>query len=180
MKFDRLDYKKLLPISIVIFIAFIGLLFYFFAQAFNSSPANKANTLGTYSNPQFEVTFNYPGTWNQIGGYDYDHFEGDNGFFGVSSAGGDVSLEEVTREAYDHPLLPYGKHPVLENLKVDGQPAKLIVPSDDQDPSLKGQAALIVKYPTPVKINGNTYYYFVLWADKENIQTIIPTIVFRT
>ncbi len=179
MKFDKLNYKKVLPISIVIFIAFIGVLFYFFAQAFSQSPQNKANTLGTYNNVLYNVTFNYPGSWNQIGGYDYDHYEGDSGFFGVSAAGGDVTLEEVTREAYDHPLLPYGKHPILENLKVDGQSAKLILPSDDQDKSLKNQAELVVKYPTPVTINGTKYYYFVLWADKTNIENIIPTIVFR-
>ncbi len=179
MQLDRLDYKRLVPVAFIIFIGILALIFYFFASAYNASPGSK-NKLGTYVNPQFKVEFNYPGNWNQIGGYDYDRYEGEGGFFGVSGGGGEgVTLEQMTRSAYDHPLKPYGVHPVLENLKVDGQPAKLILPSEDQAESMHGEAQLIVLYPAPVTIGGTTYYYFILWADKTNIQTIIPTITFR-
>lgn len=179
MNLDRQDYKKLVPIAFIIFVGILALIFYFFAQAYNASPGSK-NKLGTYLNPIFKVTFNYPGNWNQIGGYDYDRFEGEGGFFGVSGASGEgVSIEEMTRLAYDHPLKPYGIHPVLESLRVDGQPAKLIIPSEDQDPSMHNEAQLIVLYPTPVTIDGDTYHYFILWADKDSIKGIIPTITFR-
>jgi TolB protein len=179
MQLSEIDYKKLVPIAFVIFIGILALIFYFFAQAFSSSP-NNPNRLGTYSNPQYKVSFNYPGTWNQIGGYDYDRYEGDTGFFGASGLGGiELTLDEATKNAYSHKLLPYGQHPVIEKLKVDGQPAKLIIPSEDQAAEMKGQAELIVLYPTPIVIAGNTYKFFVLWADKNNIRTIIPTITFR-
>ncbi|MDQ3089696.1 MAG: hypothetical protein M3Q24_00900 [bacterium] len=179
MKLNELDYKKLVPIAAIIFIGFLALLFYFFAEAYSKSPENINNTLGTYINPEFKVTFNYPGGWDQIGGYEYDRYEGESGFFGVTGVGGEVSLDEATRSAYDKPLVPYGKHPTLENLKVDGQPAKLIIPSEDQDVSLGKQAELIVLYPVPVVVNGETYQYFILWGDKDNIRGIIPTIIFR-
>lgn len=179
MQLREIDYKKLVPVAFIIFIAFLAVLFYFFVQAFDSSP-NNPNRLDTYSNPQYKVTFNYPASWNLIGGYDYDRYEGANGFFGVSGIGGEtLTLDEATKNAYSHPLLPYGEHPVIEKIKVDGQPAKLILPSEDQDPSMKNQAELIVEYPVPVVIAGNTYKFFVLWADKDNIRAIIPTITFR-
>jgi TolB protein len=179
MQLSEIDYKKLVPVAFIIFIGILALIFYFFAQAFSSSP-NNPNRLGTYSNPQYKVSFNYPGSWNQIGGYDYDRFEGETGFFGVSGLGGiNLTLDEATKNEYSHKLLPYGQHPVIEKLKVDGQPAKLIIPSEDQAESMKGQAELIVEYPVPIVIAGNTYQYFVLWADKDNIRNIIPTITFR-
>lgn len=178
MQLEKMDYRRLVPVAFIGFVAILALIFYFFATAYNSSPNSKK--LDTYSNPQFKVTFNYPSTWNQIGGYDYDRYEGEGGFFGVSGGGNaSTTLEEMTRNAYDHPLKPYGVHPILENVRVDGQQGKLILPSDDQDPSMKGEAQLIVKYPQPITIAGNTYSYFILWADKENIKNIIPTITFR-
>lgn len=179
MQLSELDYKKLVPVAFIIFIGILAVIFYFFAQAFSSSP-NNPNRLGTYNNPQFKVSFNYPGTWNQIGGYDYDRYEGGSGFFAVSGLGGEaLTLDDATKNAYSHTLLPYGQHPVIEKLKVDGQPAKLIIPSEDQAESMDGQAELIVEYPVPIIIGGNTYKFFVLWADIENIRNIIPTITFN-
>jgi hypothetical protein len=178
MQLSELDYKKLVPIAFIIFIGLLAVIFYFFAQAFSSSP-NNPNRLGTYSNPQNKVSFNYPGAWNQIGGYDYDRYEGTTGFFAVTRLGGvSLTLDDATKNAYSHPTLPYGQHPVIEKLKVDGQQAKLIIPSEDQATSMDGQAELIVEYPTPITIAGNTYKFFILWADKNNIRSIIPTITF--
>ena len=42
----------------------------------------------------------------------------------------------------------------------------------------KEAAELIIKYPKPIQIDSFTYYYFVLWADKNHIEQIAQTIQF--
>jgi TolB protein len=75
-------------------------------------------------------------------------------------------------------LNPYGSDPKIINRIIDGQEARLILPSADQPEEMKNQAGLIVKYPEAVNINGSLYYYLILWADKAHIEQIGNTIKF--
>ena len=47
-----------------------------------------------------------------------------------------------------------------------------------QQKEMQKQAALIVKYPTAIKIDDSLYNYFVLWADKAHIEPIGSTLSF--
>ena len=54
----------------------------------------------------------------------------------------------------------------------------MIKPSEDEPKEEKEMAELIIKYPRPIQINSDKYYYFVLWSDKQHIEKIAKTIKF--
>lgn len=124
-----------------------------------------------YSNSTYNVTFQYPASWQP--------YEGEDGFFQLSAISGEgLPIDEVYRfEAY-HKLQPYGSQPKIESLKIEGQEARLILPSDDQPQEIRSQAGLIIQYPNPIQISGTTYYYFVLWAEQNHIRKIAETLRF--
>ncbi|MBX4199028.1 peptidase M56 [Candidatus Parcubacteria bacterium] len=132
-----------------------------------------------YTNYAYRVNLRYPPEWQPVGGYAYDRYEGNDGFFGISAGGtGNVAMADMVKSEVDHPLKPYGKEPSIQDLLIDGQKAKLIMPSADQDASMRGQAVLIVTYPLPLTIGTETYKYFVFWADRAHIQDIASSITF--
>jgi TolB protein len=47
------------------------------------------------------------------------------------------------------------------------------LPSSDQDRTLERMATLIVRYPTPIRLNGADYNHLMLSADKEHIRQIV-------
>jgi TolB protein len=132
----------------------------------------------TYASDIYKIEFKYPISWKKVPG-DSERYEGNTGFFVVSAANGELTLNSILASEAQHVLSPYGSDPSTDTLMIDGEPAGIIMPSDDQDASMKGQAALIVSYPTPVKIRGQEYGYLVLWADKGHIRQIADTIVFK-
>jgi len=126
----------------------------------------------TYSNPTFNVTLKYPVDWQHMPEYG-ERYGGADGFFEVSPAfSPELTVDEACELEANHRLKPYGSQPQVERLQVQGQEACLIWPSDDQVKDMRGQAALIVRYPEPVQIAGDVYGYFVLWADKNHIREI--------
>jgi len=139
--------------------------------------------LKTFSNPIYKVAFNYPSSWQldldykdpQLG----EKYAGEDGFFQISAISGvGLSIDEVyTTEAY-HKLHPYGSCPKIEKLKIQNQEARLILPSTDQPAEEKNRASLVIKYPQAVQISGDTYNYFVLWADQNHIREIAKTLKF--
>lgn len=144
----------------------------------SATPETRTLDWKTYSNEKYMVSLQYPSNWNLNWAYHEDdtRYEGEDGFFMISAISGGnepnkSSIEEVYKyEAY-HKLKPYGSNPKIEVLKVDGQDARLILPSDDQPQEKLGrQAALIAKYPNPIQISGYKYRYFVLWADEAHIE----------
>ena len=76
-------------------------------------------------------------------------------------------------------LQPHGSAPAIETLTIQGQEARLIMPSADQRQDLEGRAALLVRYPAPVTIQGESYEYLVLLADRGHIRGIASTLRFR-
>lgn len=135
----------------------------------------------SYSSSTYRINLRYPKNWNKVttdGSSRIDGYEGSNGFFKVSAMGGTDSLQAACQSTAKHRLNPYGSKPKVQNLQVQRQPACLILPSADQLPDLKDMAALIVRYPQPVRINDHSYRFFVLWADKDYIRDMATTLRF--
>lgn len=141
--------------------------------------AANAPVVARYTNYAYGVQLRYPPAWQPRLGYSYDRYEGESGFFGLSAGGvDDISIDQMANNEAKHPLKPYGAEPYVQRLMIDGQNARLILPSPDQDPSMRGQAVLIVEYPVPMQISGEFYRFFVFWADRANIQDIASSIKF--
>ncbi len=71
--------------------------------------------------------------------------EGPDGFVGLTALGSTANPPEPLTVICDnqahHVLMPYGSQPRITRRTVAGQDACLILPSDDQDPTLIGQPA---------------------------------------
>jgi len=169
------------------------------------NPTADVSGWGTYTHHTFGVSFRYPAGWLPTAAEsDGTRFAGEEGFFHIGAMGGD-SLDEVVASEAGHTLQPYGSQPSVERLQVAGQEARLILPADDQPAGTADQAALIVHYPHPRDLSqqpaeyeyvvpgvggggsgisdvpglaGETYAFFVLWADKTHIRAIAPTVQF--
>lgn len=112
----------------------------------------------TFSNPKFAISLKYPADWQPIEGYSSTElgdtrYGANNGFFQIGAMDAD-SIDLAAASEAEHVLQPYGSHPVIDTLQIKGQDARLINPSDDQPDGLQHQAALIVRYPQPVKRAG--------------------------
>lgn len=134
----------------------------------------------TFSSPAFAVSLQYPADW-QPAGYGSPEtgeirFAGINGFFHINSMDGD-SIDSVAAAEAGHRLQPYGSQPTIETLQIQGQEARLILPSSDQPAGMQYQAALIVRYPPVLTIVWSPRY-FVMWADSPHIRTIAETLRF--
>ena len=131
-----------------------------------------------YINKGFNVSLKYPQGWTEQTGY-LNKYSGKDGFFQLDAlGGGDNFIDNAAKmEAYQN-LKPYGRTPTIEKLIIDGEEARLIIPSKDQLAEMKAQAALIVKYPKKVIIGTNSYIYLILWADNEHIREIGNSIKF--
>lgn len=139
---------------------------------------NQNNKLSKYINKEYQITLDYDKDWTQNTGYS-NKFEGKNGFFQINAFNGqDWSIDEVAKHNASHKLLPYGSNPQISKLMIQGHEARLIIPSEDQAKEMNNQAEIIIKYPKEVEINGDRYYYFILYADKNHIQTIAKTLRF--
>lgn len=165
-------------------LVFIVLIFgaaFLYARHVNNTRANSQNFIGPtkFTTYVYGVNLEYPADWQPTPGYNYDRYNGESGFFGLSATGDDKStIETLTRNEVEHKLRPYGLSPKTEALTIAGEPAMLILPSIDQDPAMKHQAELIVKYPKPVTVGSQVYYYFVLWADTDHIRDMAKSLSF--
>jgi TolB protein len=138
------------------------------------SPAPHVN-LNQYSNPAFKVSFQYPARWVRVTD---ERYEGSDGFFQIGAISSEDPIETVCHNEAFHQLLPYGTHPRILPIKIQNQEACYIFPSEDQPPEMNNQAALIVRYPTPVVMDGTSYQYFILWADQGHVTVIGGSLVF--
>lgn len=144
-------------------------------MALQWSPTSLSAERSIYTNRAYNVRFDYPGHWQRV---DELKYEGPDGFFQISAIATEETLNQVCHnEAYQQ-LLPYGSRPRILPTSVQNQQACFIFPSDDQPAEMRGQAALIVRYPTPVVIGETAYQYFILWADQNHIEELSMTLVF--
>ncbi len=142
---------------------------------------NQANTpvIAHYTNYAYGVNLRFPPDFKAVGGQEYDRYEGENGFFSVGALGtGETSIDELVENEINQKLKPYGSLPSTKKLVIDGGDARLILPSSDQDISMHKQAVLIIEYPVPKNIGSTSYKFFVLWADRANIENMASTITF--
>jgi TolB protein len=132
-----------------------------------------ASSTKQYTNSTYGVTFSYPSNWRPTKGYE-ERFSGADGFFQIMglSSPAPSTIQNVCNNELNHRLNPYGTRPQVQRLQIQGRPACLILPSSDQDRTLERMATLIVRYPTPIRLNGENYNYLMLLADKEHIRQI--------
>ncbi|MCF7754145.1 hypothetical protein KQ941_06815 [Paenibacillus xylanexedens] len=131
---------------------------------------------GLYLNQVYKISFYYPRSWHKV---TEERFEGADGFFQISAISSEEGIHEVCRAEAFHMLKPYGANPRIFPAVIQAQEACFIFPSEDQPVEMRNQAALIVKYPAPVVIQGNTYSYFILWADQNHLISLGKTLTFN-
>lgn len=181
---------KFIAIVVVLGLVAVGGILLLRGYSRNPSPLTPAPVVSdkianwqTYRNEEFGFEVRYPPHWKlEEGleeGYEGKSYSGEDGFFRFLALKeiGIGGIDDVSKyEAYfDN---PYGSQPVIENLKIEDQEARLILPSGDQPDNTKNQAALVIRYPKTVIIQGNKYDYFVLWADVDHIKQILSTFRF--
>lgn len=135
----------------------------------------------TFTSSTFRASLQYPSHWKLIEGYDTfnTRYGSSDGFFMMSASQSEgITFEALCAQEANHKLMPYGSKPRIQKLKVQGQQACLILPSQDQDKTMMNQAQLIVKAPRVIEISGNRYNNFVLVADKTHIRGIAKTLKF--
>lgn len=140
------------------------------------SPLPITSLKKTYSNTLYKVQFQYPSHWQEIND---ERYEGEDGFFQIAAIASDQSIDVVCQTEAFHQLNPYGTQPRIQHTQIGSQPACLIFPSQDQPVEMRKQAALIVRYPTPIKIEGTEYHYFILWADQNHILEMSTSLILK-
>lgn len=130
-----------------------------------------------YVSQIYNVGFMYPGSWRRI---EDTKYEGAEGFMHISAISSDKPIDKVCKKEVSDNSSLYGTNPEISNLKVQEQESCLIMPSEDRTPEKKGHSVLIVKYPKPIEISGQTHNYFILRADKAHIKRIADTLRFLT
>jgi len=132
-------------------------------------PSKPRASTQRYSNSTYGVTFSYPSNWQPT----------KNDEVSALSSPPPSTIQNVcNNQALNHKLKPYGRRPQVQRLQIQGRPACLILPSADQDRAMERMAALIVRYPKPIRIKGTDYNHFILYADKEHIRQIVNTVRF--
>lgn len=130
-----------------------------------------------YTSTEYRVSFEYPADWQPVPGTGGYRFEGSDGFFELGAATEDISASVLAGPA-EGSELPYGSSPVVQEIRAGGEQGGIVVPSSDQSTAMRHQAVLVVSYPEPVSINGRTYQYFLLWADKQHIRGFADSLRF--
>ena len=129
-----------------------------------------------YTDKVLQVTFRYPKEWKPSPAYsDRTYFGGPDGAVQLSAAGDDTP-QHGCQSAATHHLQPFGSHPRIRSLKIQGQKACLVWPSGEQ--GANADAELFVEFPQPVEIDGNRYNQLTLYADKNHILEIVKTLRF--
>lgn len=158
----------------------IGMLFFaglIAVVGFNRIQYQQSKT-ATYVNETYHISLQYDKSWKPNPYYS-NRYEGDNGFFQVvASTGANLTIDKVVSLMIDHPLVPYGSSPAISVQTVDGQEARLILPSKDAPTLTEDMASMVIRYPKPITIDGEIYDFLILHADKEHIVPIAETLRF--
>ncbi len=156
----------------LIVIAFSFLLTAFAALAF----AGTVSDWEEYTDNELHVVFRHPREWKSSTLYgDTTNFGGPDGSLQVDASKGD-NPEQVCRGAASHKLQPYGTHPQIKPIEVDGQKGCVVWPSDDQ--GAPWYAELVVPFPRRVEIKGERWPLLTIYADKKHFVDIVKTVKF--
>jgi hypothetical protein len=151
-----------------------------FAGNSNSSMDNaqKASPVATFYSEKYHVSLSYPIEWKPVTGTE-DQYEGESGFFRLSSLDGGKTLAELANSEAGQKSQPFGSQPEFIQLKIDGNNATLIMPSDDQGKQYKQQAEVIVQYSKKLSVDEVIGTTLSLIADKEHIKEIAVSMKFN-
>ena len=133
------------------------------------------STWQIYASAELSITLTYPAHWRPAASDDIALFRGEDGFFGLSAAhmvaetAEAVCAEWVQRDPNPRPI----SQPPIEPLQVAGQPACLILPTDDQSQP-DGEALLFVQYPRAYEHSRT----LILIADMAHIRQIAASLRF--
>jgi len=133
-----------------------------------------------YTSDTLGVSLAYPAYW-EVNDEGVDSFIGQDGFItmSASSIAGLTAKEFCEMQIQHNPdklgIYQYGTQPMMEVLKVDDQPACLVIPSDDQPENMRGLTLLVVEYP---KLERGPIPLLYLTADKNHIYDFINTLKF--
>lgn len=146
-------------------------------RPWSAAPSGTRGATALYTSDVYGVSFEYPADWRKA--ENAERFFGETGYVEVSVADGSLTLDNVLPRETGRIPNPYGSHPSVETLTVDGEPAGLTMPSADQVAEMNNQAALIASFPEPITVDGKEYPYLVLWADQYHIRGIVNTLKFN-
>lgn len=135
--------------------------------------------LNQFVSDRYKISFKYPKDWTKNPRYQ-DKYEGETGFFEVGDFSGvGENIDEAVKTQVNEYYKPYGSNPTIRSFVVDGQPARVIYPSEDQAEFYKDRdVAIVIKYPEPVTIEGQEFDYVVIWVPKEYVPLILSTFKF--
>lgn len=169
--------KKTVTISFFVLLAgavITGLIWY---------SGSKARALAFYNNATLRISFKYPAAWQSDPKSGGDtgisaRYTGATGFFGLDSIGGDekATIDDLTSELTSSQFKSYGSKPAVVPGTIDAHETRMIIPSDDQDAALVNQAVLVIRYLKPVTLNGKSYQFLVLYADRDHIRSLANTV----
>jgi hypothetical protein len=122
------------------------------------------------------VAFRHPKDWKTSPSYsDRTYFGGPDGSVQLIASEGDDPLL-VCRGQATHHLQPFGSHPRIRRMRVQGQRACLVWPSQEQ--GTNADALLTVEFPRPVEDKLGRWTQLMLFADKNHIREIARTLQF--
>jgi len=83
------------------------------------------------------------------------------------------TIDQVAENSAFHHLSPFGENPIIENLEINGQQARLIYSPDDGN----NESELIVELKTPVFLNNNYWSFVVIHVSNDVSQQVMKTII---
>lgn len=135
--------------------------------------------LNEFVSERYKIAFKYPKEWKKNPRYE-DKYEGKSGFFEVGDfTGSGEDIDEVINEQINEYYKPYGENPTIRKFVIDGQPARVIYPSDDQSEFFNDrEATIVVQYPEPISLEGRKFDYVDIWVSKTYVPLILSTLKF--
>jgi hypothetical protein len=152
---------------------------------YNEIAVNSENPNRIYSSEEFKIYniyLSYPNKWTRQTADENPSgnsilYSGNDGFLSIGVLSGEnIELETAAISEVYKSTQPYGKNPHMYPARIDGVTAIFIIPSGDQDNSMKQQAACIIKYPKPVNINNKQYKYLLIKSTKSKIGVIAKSV----
>jgi hypothetical protein len=136
-----------------------------------------------YIDNTYKVTLRFPSDWKRDPSYqDRPYFgvekshSAAHGFFQLLAGSGDP--KQACKGAAEHVVKPFGTNPTTRPMNVDGRSGCLVWPSEDQ--GAPWDAALFIKSPEPMEIDGDRYSNLEVDADKSYILAIARSLRFIT
>lgn len=149
----------------------------------NQVPTETVSTVladALYLNPELGLIIRYPSTWIAeegplAAGNIPMRFRGADGFLELAVTGEPgATLSLAVNDIAFSEEQPYGANPRVTVIMVGGQEGRLITPVDSQI----SDAAILVPFPQPVMLSGQSAAFLVLHADRVHLEAIATRLRF--